>query len=96
MKRFPICVVYLATIAFVDAFLSGCSRMNKGVESTPEIRFHVRLLASELPMSQLGSIVPMETTNTQFLVAQGELAVPLLVESLREADKSMMVGYAAF
>jgi hypothetical protein len=44
----------------------------------------------------LGNAVAAPTENTEYIIAQKDRAVPLLIEALKEDGKPVQVGYAAY
>jgi len=46
--------------------------------------------------SSLGSAIPFESANVTEIIAEGEKAVPFLLEALKQENKPVLVGYAAY
>ena len=46
--------------------------------------------------ASLGSASPFESANVTEIIAEGEKAVPFLVEALKQENKPVLVGYAAY
>lgn len=81
------------------AFLMQCHttkpRSNVGPEDT--LKQRVSALEHErLGPSSLGAAVAMPTDNTEYVISRKEEAIPLLVEALKQKDKPVLVGYAAY
>jgi len=85
--------------AIQAAFLMQCQstkpRPNVGPEDT--LKQRVSALEHErLGPSSLGAAVAMPTDNTEYIISRKEEAIPLLVEALKQKDKPILVGYAAY
>jgi hypothetical protein len=46
--------------------------------------------------SSLGTATPFESPNVTEIIAEGENAVPFLIEALKQEKKPVLVGYAAY
>jgi hypothetical protein len=77
------------------------STANANVSSSPpnqvSLKAKVEALENQpLGPSSLGSAVARESDNVSEIIAEGEKAVPFLVEALNERKKPVLVGYAAY
>ena len=85
-----------ALLICISQFALGCDHTQETGAENAEIKSHVMALETEhFGAFDLGTPSEVYTTNVQFLVAQGDAAVPLLVASLGELKKPTKVGYVA-
>lgn len=66
-------------------------------EKQNKLRRSINALQNDpLGPSSLGGAEAIPTENTKYIIAQKEDAVPMLVEALKESEKPVLVGYAAY
>ena len=81
------------------AFFMQCHITSSRPKGGPEDTLKERVSSLEherLGPSSLGTAVAMPTDNTEYIISQKERAIPLLVEALKQKDKPVLVGYAAY
>ena len=73
------------------------SNMSPAQQDQPSLKAKVEALENQpLGPSSLGSATPFESANVTEIIAEGEKAVPFLVEAFKQENKPIMVGYAAY
>ncbi len=100
------CCVMLAQILFVSCNHVSTSNMNSpapNVNVSPEpqnqasLKARIEALQNQpLGPSSLGVASAFESPNVTEIIAEGENAVPFLVEALKQEKKPILVGYAAY
>ena len=107
IKSIIVCMgLVLAQITFVSCnHLSttnvNSSTSNTNASPTPQdeasLKAKVEALENQpLGPSSLGSATPLELPNVSHIIAEGDKAVPFLVEALDQENKPVLVGYAAY
>ena len=78
---------------------SSASNSNVSPTSQDEISLKAKVEGLEkqpVGPSSLGSSTPFESPNVTEIIAEGDKAVPFLVEALNQENKPVLVGYAAY
>ena len=100
------CCLMLAPILFVSCHHAGTTNVNSAapnvnVSPAPRnqasLKSKVEALESQpLGPSSLGAATPFESPNVTEIIAEGEKAVPFLIEAVQQENKPVLIGYAAY
>jgi len=100
------CCLILAQILFVSCNHTRTTNVNSSaptVNVSPELWNQASLKAKvealenqPLGPSSLGTASAFESPNVTEIIAEGENAVPFLIEALKQEKKPVLVGYAAY